>query len=81
MMICDTKDGDVLLCNSCYQDDEGAELSFWISDDPENYPATCERCGYVKVDPPPPRDPANCIDVIIELPVSNPRRSGIISTC
>jgi len=47
MMICDTKDGQVLLCNSCYQDDDGAKLSFWIPDDPENWPQTCERCDAV----------------------------------
>lgn len=38
-----------LLCYSCYQDDDTAELDCWLSDDVENYPCRCEACGQVLI--------------------------------
>lgn len=40
----DTTDGRIL-CYSCYQDDDTAELEMWMPDDPDNYPEECDNCG------------------------------------
>lgn len=34
-----------LLCYSCYQDDDTAELSFWLPYQTDNFPCECETCG------------------------------------
>jgi len=36
-----------VLCYSCYQEDDTAELDIWMPNEPENYPETCDNCGLI----------------------------------
>lgn len=36
---------DRVLCYSCFNNDDTAELDRWYSDDAENYPVDCDGCG------------------------------------